>query len=353
MRAIRSRFLRVLAVTTLFVACPFALARSADDAADDAARAADQARMAESNRILASMAASNVRLDLLFTMGRWSPATGLESNADHEARIITLVERTRGETDPVVLMQLADKCRVVTKTSVCDREAIARRWIEADTQNQVAWLSLVAVQRARGQVDEARSTFRRAAEASMWRTYERELGQAALAAIPRELPLSTRADASIRVLAFSYLHILPVWQEINQDCKDPALRSACSRVLEVASRDARDALSLRSVYRLSETLELDPLLIEQRQRVIYLVVAGARSRREPAYPFAPLDDADSRLVIGMVDEVLTMGERESGRLALRRAGLSDDAAFQREAAWWTAHNPPPLQSHGERPVTSP
>ena len=81
--------------------------------------------------------------------------------------LATLVEQARGSTDPIVLSRLAQRCGGVGK--VCDALQMTERWVDADTQNQAAWLALGQVQWRRQDEAAAKATFVRAARASLWR----------------------------------------------------------------------------------------------------------------------------------------------------------------------------------------
>jgi len=199
---------------------------------------------------------SDLRLRILFSMNgeieeERRPDNGLY--AKERISAADLYAQARGSTDPLVLDLLLVRCGFATKTrAACDREDLARRWTVADTQNQLAWLTLAAVLKEKGDLDGARGAFLRAAEASRWHEHIVETRRLVASAAPHDETVAManafRADAvNVSGLAtpYSALSLLGAF------CKeaDP-MRAACARILAVLVRDtdAMIALTLAVPY---------------------------------------------------------------------------------------------------------
>lgn len=314
--------LRVTWAFLLFLVYGTAAADEADEPTP-----AQLARSADTQRTIESMRGASDRLAVLFSR------TGPFDLPDGErARFILsregqLRERTRGSTDPALLMMLAQQCT----DPHCDRESLVRRWVAVDLQNQAAWIALAEAQRAKGRVDEANATTARAADAPSWRNYRHDIEGAARDALPRDLTVEQRADAYERIASSLAISQIVLVQSLHRNCTGSETRAACRRIYEVAFRDADDLATLAIVQRASADLGIESTIALGRERDAYITRQGlslaAADLREP---WGPWDADDARIVVAMFDELHALGERAAARVLLRRAGVSDDEAYARE-----------------------
>lgn len=101
----------------------------------------------------------------------------------------TLAEQARGSTDPMVLSLLIQMCGYdrLRPRPTCDPIALARQWTVADTQNQLAWLTLAGTLRWSGEHEAGRAAFLRAAQASIWHESYDDGSRLIAAAAPKAL----------------------------------------------------------------------------------------------------------------------------------------------------------------------
>ncbi len=239
---------RVLA-TCLAAACLVA-AGSASAAKDDADASAltprQQVLVDEMEAIrVAQSRSADLRVRIVASL---SAAIGAMFGPDADAlraRLSTtaaaLYEQARGSTDPVALEALLYGCSfLATRADRCDPLALARRWVEADTQNQAAWLALASQLRARGFATEARTTFERASLASRWHEQYGDLARSLADALPTGLSPQARNLALGSALSLSavFASSLETVQLIANTCRDAdAPRAACARIMDTMMRD--------------------------------------------------------------------------------------------------------------------
>jgi hypothetical protein len=180
-----------------------------------------------------------------------------------------LLEATRGNTDPLVLELLLRRCGVAP-VGACDRVAVARRWVEADTQNQRAWLALADEQRRLGDADAARESFVRGARASAWHEQMFDL--------ERIIEHDTRdiADPKVRgaVLQFGQMRtmaLIPGWDlSLNRTCfvdgAIPEVRSACLSYAATIDRDGESGMTIAMSPMIAARVGADDSTIAAYQR---------------------------------------------------------------------------------------
>ncbi len=245
----------------------------------------------------------------------------------------TLLEQARGSTDPVVLSLMLDRCDDASrKAGRCDAVDLAHRWTVADTQNQLAWLALSAALAGRGDADGARTTFRRAAEASHWHEHVPETERALVAAAPTSADPRQRAALLLAVVAKALVASSSAYfQTVNTRCKDDDAKDACGRILEVM---ARDASSL-------QTLVVAATLARDRSTLPWATVAAIRQRADAmhwAWTLTPESDLRTMTpdeltrAVAEMESLIARGEIETRRRALQRAGLVESEAARRYVA---------------------
>lgn len=157
------------------------VAPSVSDAADEGKALWD--RFAESNR-----RSQNLRLRVLFSQGGLVEHNG----GNYFEELIPfddLLEQARGSTDPLVLAILFDRCGRprINASSRCSPVDLARRWVAADMQNQIAWIALATVLTDAGDLEGARAAWTSAALASTFRDDFLEAARSIVRALPSDL----------------------------------------------------------------------------------------------------------------------------------------------------------------------
>lgn len=170
-RSGRLRRLSSIRVVVVSTALPVGVATAEEDE-EYQPTAAEQAAQDAWERIsIASRASADLRLRLLLS------TDGLEQRDGRmftkaTIPVATLVEQARGSTDPLTLDLLLKRCLDPAAGKACDSLDVARRWTQADTQNQAAWIALARGQRDASDIDGAHLTFQRGARASTWHDHE-------------------------------------------------------------------------------------------------------------------------------------------------------------------------------------
>ena len=232
--------------------------------------AAEQADFATVKAFLvASLHASDARLrtfvgvDLQTAMAEFPEA--------QRVSVDTLAEQARGSTDPMVLAILSSACDLGTKPKPhCDVVSLARQWTVADTQNQVAWLTLASALRFAGDAQGARSAFVRGAFASTWHEAYDDGSRMVTAALPKTLGPRSRMALQMLALTGSGAFLLPnaAVGELSFRCKDPTLGDACRRILDTIDRDDGSTFGKSVAARLSRGAGFDPETVERRMRLV-------------------------------------------------------------------------------------
>lgn len=121
-------------------------------------RKADEA--ARNRFVAASAGSSDLRLRAIFSVSGLEERNGgfhLHETIPPAGRRGPRIER------PLVLAMLVARCGETPNVQRCDAIDFARRWTVADTQNQLAWVTLASLPHRRGDRETARTTFERAA----------------------------------------------------------------------------------------------------------------------------------------------------------------------------------------------
>lgn len=246
----------------------------------------------------------------------------------------TLVDQVRGSTDPIVLSLMVDRCsNDLSKAGRCDAVDLARRWTVADTQNQLAWIALATVLANRGDIDAARTAFRRAAQASQWREYYPEIGRALEMAAPQTHDAKERTAMLLAVLTKSFGSLPNVhYQTINNRCKEVELIAACGRILETMSRDARSLMTLTVAAKLATARNaLPPATMNTvQQRADAMHWASLSSVRQ--FQEEPDSEAEAVRSVSYLEALIAHGEIEMLRGYLQRERLGESEAARNYVA---------------------
>ena len=268
---------------------------------------------------------------------------GLEEHPDHtfhqheNVPIATLVDLARGSTDPLLLDVLVARCGKRTR---CDRVDLAARWTLADTENQVAWLTLASVRADASDRSGARVAFLRAAQASVWHGHYGDALRRADRALPADLAAPLRATTLRMIFARSALALpFPALRALSAFCKEDAddVRAACATIVRTIERDADELLSLRMAEFAAVSARMDAQAVERdRQKVDALRWATAETAPLGAEAWDPSDPTETsslRAAIQQLERRIAMGERPYLEAFLREAHVSDaDAAKRYEAS---------------------
>ncbi len=252
-----------------------------------------------------------------------------------------LVERARGSTDPLVLSILSERCDAPMSTSKksettpgetaftnCDGVELARRWVAVDTENQLAWLTLATLLDRRGALDEARSTFMRAARASSYRTLYGEAARTILRIVPRDLNPSERLAFAYGIVRIQSAQPFPTFQPLFRTCRLPDMRDACMHIADTMFRDSETLIELFTATELSGRLDVERETIRYRIERFYAMRWLMRQGIAPDEP--SIDDvAAIDRFVGDVEKRASLGELAWFREQFRRRGVSEAEAAAR------------------------
>lgn len=115
---------------------------------------------------------------------------------------------------------------------------LARRWADADTQNQVAWLTLARIRKARGDDGAARASFERAALASRWHDHYHDAARLLVGTLPRDLSLVER-DVVVgeSISQAGPVSLLDALETLGIYCEEGgAMREPCLRIVQTMVR---------------------------------------------------------------------------------------------------------------------
>lgn len=296
---------------------------------------------------------SNMRLRLM------RGSSGDPSADDLSGKTFTpideLADLTKGSTDPMVLALLIEPCnndRLRPKPT-CDALDLATRLTVADTQNQVAWLSLSSTLRWRGDLSGSRAAFERAANASMWHEYFDDGSRVIAAAVPVGLSPRVRAATLQIALTTPMAQLLPhsALATLSFHCKDPTLFDACVRIINTIARDSGSLLSSQIAIAVGKRTGIDASVIEMRTRSLD-ALRGASMRQFTRDWSEITDAAELEALIKRIERRIKLGEMASLRATLAECGLSEAAAaneYRQYIAALIARSKAESVSRGERP----
>lgn len=316
---------RVLLLALAGAASVASAAPSDDTAAVDLALAMRGA-FVERARALQQLLPHDLRTRVLLSLPPFVTDADRKLILEDDRDLASLVEEARGSTDPIVLSHLARRCGTTGK--VCDALQMAQRWVDADTQNQAAWLLLGDMQRARHDEAAATATFLRASRASLWRDYFTETGRHLLRLLPLDLSASDRAEALLTISGVEGL-TPNAFQFIHAECKDVELRSACHRILTTMYDGADTLRAMAVVSRVSATCGVPALTVAERFKTFDAMGIGIRLVRLPDLDGEATTDADYAAFNRAFEARLERGERVWARTELAAAGLTDEQAAAR------------------------
>ncbi len=223
----------------------------------------DQAR----DRLLSALRqSSDLRVRILY-----STETMVETGENDEIKrvylrevipVAELVEQARGTSDLLVLNLMVRRCG--DQSAHCDAADFARRWTAVDTQNQVAWLTLAAALKAKGDLDGARTTFIRAAQASTWHDQFRELARVVVAASPKAASPRMRNAVLVNALSQASAPGIPFGAlgTLGANCKDDGdVRIACARIVATMFRDTDTMMGLTLAASYAARADVDPSVV--------------------------------------------------------------------------------------------
>lgn len=278
---------------------------------------------------------NNLRLRILFSQGgpvERQGGYGIEEFIPFD----DLLEAARGSTDALVFAMLLDRCERVRidAPARCDRIDLARRWVAADTQNQVAWIALATALADEGDLQGARAAWTSAALASTFRDDSFEAARTIVRALPRELTPIQRYLAlrvsTIVSMGPSGLAPLATAGRVYRSCKDPALRSECLRIARTMLRDANNLATLNMAGRLVDRLDPADLGHRDRAETVHAVYWGLMN--DSTDDEQAIDAGDAGAIERASRDLefrLEHGEIAAARKTLRRLGVSEAEAAKR------------------------
>jgi hypothetical protein len=244
-----------------------------------------------------------------------------------------LVEQARGSTDPLVLDALLHyRC---DERAGCDRLDLATRWTVVDAQNQVAWVALAGVKKARGDIDGARAAFVSAAGASTWHSHADDAARRIAAALPRDLSPPERYAALFATTGKGTL-LVPLTELITLGgyCRDtPALREGCLKIIDTMARDGSLAeLNHASPY--AARALADETTVSKYRTKSDAFWWAASAWAEPLVAGAPTEDTPTlHASLDRLDARVRLGERRCLEDTLRERRIDEaDAARRHQAA---------------------
>ncbi len=248
-----------------------------------------------------------------------------------------LVDDARGSTDPLVLSLLLQRCRHGNEDAVatCDRIDVARRWVAADTQNQMAWLALAAESKAAGDVVGARAAFVRGAGASRWHEPDVDLGRVLIDTIPRDATPDDRSTALAATLGAVAATTMP-FQEIAGFCRegdhDADLLDGCRRIVTTMARDTDSLIGLQVAVRLAARAGVDRVVVEGFQRTADAIQWGMQPRADEPVDLDEATGAQRDSALASWTARVTDGERAWSVRRLAEQRLTEAEAARRYVA---------------------
>ncbi len=341
------RFDRLLARRVLAIALLMSVATAARSVADETDSGVTPQWLALAERVDAlgadRLKSSDLRLRILYSMSDDVETERRPDNGFYGKERISaadLYEQARGSTDPLTLDLLIRRCTAYTKTMTrCDRLALARRWTEADTQNQIAWLSLAGILKEEGAAEAAKGAFKRAALASAWHEHYGEVARLVTRTIPTGLTLQEREFALLGALMKAkYADPGRPLQTLWTFCKDDdaGVRAACRRIVRVMARDGETLLGISMAVRYAAKVGLDRETVQAYQRTADAIqwsmpyIAGTGDFREVS------DDPTAQANIARMQALIAVGERRRSLEVLLERHVSEDDAAQRYVATLSA-----------------
>ena len=291
------------------------------------------ARAAWDRVVEAGRQSTDLRVRIVYSLGEIERRDGGDRLSE-AIPVETLVEQSRGSTDPIVLSLLVDRCADdLQKAGHCDAVDLARRWTVADTQNQLAWIALSTALATGGDADAARAAFRRAARASQWHEYHPEVARLLESAAPKAGDPRARA-AMLLAIWSKALTGLPSGHDltINRRCKEAELHEACGRILEVMARDAQSVMAL-SVATGTATARsaLPPATIAALQQRLD-ALQWASLMHLGRYADDPTSPAEAIRAVAFLETLIAGSEIDTLRRSLQNAGLRESDAARRYVA---------------------
>jgi hypothetical protein len=319
------------------------LISSVADAADDLS--ATSGIHVVSNRMagLASerRASSDLRLRILYSRERGverRPGEDFVRPTEEELiPVAELVEQARGATDPMLLDLLIHRCATLKPVqNGCDRVALARRWTDVDTENQLSWLTLAAILDNLGNHDEARATVVRAARASRWHEYHDDVAQLLAAGLPKTLSPQDRIlgqwDALLHAGEASPIDATMI---VNIVCRTPKdLHEACAKITSTMMRDGNSILTLQIGTYLAARIGQDPTITaayRQRTDAIRWSLSHVFGKTRRSDDIA-LDDAAANALSEKLRLWIALGEIGRAEQWLQQQHVDESEAAQRYVA---------------------
>ena len=257
---------------------------------------------------------------------------------DERIPVADLVEQARGSTDPLVLGLMVQRCAADAKRPSCDAVEFARRWVQADTQNQLAWLTLASVLKARSDVDGARTTFLRAALASSWHEHYGDLARVLAGAVPLDIPPRLRHAVLTNALGQAATWGIPstAVKTLGDYCKeDGDVRAACARLVATMFRDDETLTGLTLAAPFAQRAHMDSTIVasylQKSEAVHWAIVSLATSFIAPV----DLDTTDDEAVLrdnARLQAMIDLGERSLGEQRLLAHHVSPSEAAARFVA---------------------
>jgi hypothetical protein len=246
-----------------------------------------------------------------------------------------LYEQALGSTDPLVLDLLLQRCQAQTRAqNRCDRIALARRWTEADTQNQVAWLALANVLKYSGDLDGSRAAFLRASRAPQWHEHYNDIARLLARDVPADLSLLEKAASLVEALSRAGWGIpFDAIQSLSAYCKEANdLRDACRRIVHTMVRDTDILFTLGMAAPFAARAQMDSSVVAAYRQKSDASQWSNHLEAPTGDPFAELDDRQAQETIERLQSMIDVGEKHRAEQIMLRQHVTESEAAARFVA---------------------
>ncbi len=289
-----------------------------------------------------AQSSSDLRLRLAFAS---FPVLDAHGKVLHQHMPIRdLLEAARGSTDPLVLQLLLARCRTATRRdAACNDLDLARRWIQAETQNQAAWIAYATVLEASGDLPRAEEAWQSAARSSTYRDGFSAVVRTIVQAMPADEDPKRRYQDLVAAFGIAAAIPGPDLQDAYRGCKVATRRESCARIADVMFRDADNLLVLMIAKWIgSYTGQPDDLVRAREERVRamqWAVMEMGKDRNDPD----AIETGGPQAAVAAnaaIEALARRGELASAQDFLTLHHLSVAEAALRHAGWPAKVNTP-------------